>query len=118
MTHPQFIVMASTGYLQQTNKEVNQVDISKQSDIDVMTVSTIIRNLEKAQLLIRQSFSIDSRAKVIELTKAGEQLLSKALPLVEKVDTNFFEVLQSVQATFNSLLLQLVAENLKDKTKS
>lgn len=110
--------MASIGYLHQTNKEVNQVDISKQSDIDIMTVFTIIRNLEKAQLLIRQSFSIDSRAKVIELTKAGEQLLSKALPLVEKVDTNFFEVLQSVQATFSSLLLQLVAENLKDKTKS
>lgn len=108
LTHPQFVVLASLGHLSQQTSEVNQVDISKQSDIDVMTVSTIIRNLEKQNLLIRQNSLVDTRAKSVTLTKKGQITLNKALPLVESVDQEFFEKLGSKKEEFNYLLLELL----------
>ncbi|EUJ39638.1 MarR family winged helix-turn-helix transcriptional regulator [Brochothrix campestris] len=111
LTHPQFTVLASLGYLSQRNKEVSQVDISKQADIDVMTVSTIIRNLEKTKLLFRQESSVDTRAKSIMLTEEGRVVLSKALPLVEGIDNVFFGNLETDKQCFNSLLLKLIESN-------
>ncbi|WP_163654565.1 MarR family winged helix-turn-helix transcriptional regulator [Listeria sp. PSOL-1] len=113
LTHPQFTILASLGYLSQSKEEINQVDISKQADIDVMTVSTIIRNLEKSELLIRQASLSDTRAKSIKLTDSGANLLSKALPLVENIDHTFFGTLDQDQSTFNLLLLKLIKENLR-----
>ena len=112
LTHPQFVVLASLGYLSQNNEEVNQVTISKQSDIDVMTVSTIIKNLEKRMLIIRKESKTDSRAKSVHLTKKGQMILNKALPLVEEIDTRFFDVLTSQKELFNNLLQTLTRENI------
>ncbi|CAD5902075.1 MAG: MarR family winged helix-turn-helix transcriptional regulator [Carnobacterium maltaromaticum] len=111
LTHPQFTVLASLGYLSRTNTEISQVDISKQADIDAMTVSTIIRNLEKAKLLFRQESSVDTRAKSIMLTEEGRIVLSKALPLVEEIDDAFFSNLETEKQCFNVLLLKLVESN-------
>ncbi|MDH6364672.1 DNA-binding MarR family transcriptional regulator [Enterococcus sp. PF1-24] len=111
LTHPQFIVLASLGYLSQTATEVTQVDISKKADIDVMTVSTIIRNLEKAQLLFRQESLHDTRAKAVKMTEKGQTTLTQALPIVENIDKRFFSVLAANRETFNDLLLDLVEGN-------
>lgn len=111
LTHPQFVVLASLGYLSQNNEEINQVAISKQSDIDVMTVSTIIKNLEKANLITRQESKKDTRSKAVQLTLNGQMLLNNALPIVEKIDTKFFGVLKSDQELFNTLLNRLTKEN-------
>lgn len=111
LTHPQYIVLASLGYLAQSQQEVNQVDIARQSEIDVMTVSTIIRNLEKQYLIVRQPSSQDTRAKVVTLTENGQKVLNQALPLVESIDAEFFGVLGEQTELFNQLLLKLVNEN-------
>lgn len=108
LTHPQFIVLASLGYISQKKDEVNQVDISKKSNIDVMTVSTIVRNLEKAELVNRKNSTKDTRAKSIALTEFGQKKLAEALPLVEKVDHDFFASLGKDRDDFNRLLLQLI----------
>ena len=111
LTHPQFVVLASLGYLSQTEQEIFQVEIAKQADMDVMTVSTIIRNLEKAELIRRRESLVDTRAKAIKLTEAGSEILAKALPLVETIDKRFFEALESDQEIFNNFLLRLVESN-------
>ncbi|MGM0110170.1 MarR family winged helix-turn-helix transcriptional regulator [Enterococcus sp. DIV0187] len=108
LTHPQFIVLASLGYLSQKYNEVNQVDISKKSDMDVMTVSTIVRKLEKSGLVNRKNSTIDTRAKSIVLTDSGQKKLAEALPIVEKVDHDFFDRLGKDRTDLNRLLLQLI----------
>lgn len=113
LTHPQFVVLSSLGYLSQRNEEVNQVSISGLSDIDVMTTSTIIKNLEKANLVVRQESKKDTRAKSVKLTNEGEITLNKALPIVEKIDINFFGVLKSDKELFNAFLITLVEENIE-----
>lgn len=111
LTHPQFVVLATTGYLSQACKEVKQIDISRNSNIDVMTLSTIISRLEKSGLVERKQSQRDPRAKVVTLTNEGSNRLQQAVPLVEQVDIEFFGKLELQNETFNSLLLELIKKN-------
>lgn len=113
LTHPQFVVLSSLGYLSQSNEEITQISISKLADIDAMTISTIIKNLEKSKLVVRQESKNDTRAKSVKLTNEGQLILNKALPIVEEIDINFFGALKSDKELFNTFLITLVEKNLE-----
>lgn len=110
LTHPQYVVLASLGYLAQTSDKVNQVDIARNSSIDVMTVSTILRNLERDGLVTRKTSPDDQRAKTVRMTRSGRSSLKRALPLVEGIDADFFSALGTDEAIFNEMLLRLAAK--------
>lgn len=90
LTHPQFVVLATLGWLTKNGERVTQVSIGKMAGLDPNTTSQIIRNLE-AKKLIKRVPSSDSRAKNPSLTIKGFQLLIEALPAVEKADSTFFK---------------------------
>ena len=110
LTHPQFVVLASLAYLSQNGNEVTQVMISKLSGIDVMTVSQILNLLEKNDFVKRKEHSRDTRAKAVILNKKGEEILQKAVPLVEQIDENFFEKLDTDEGQFKHFLVRLNEE--------
>ena len=110
LTHPQFVVLASLAYLSQNGNEVTQVMISKLSGIDVMTVSQILSLLEKQNFIKRKEHSRDTRAKAVILNKKGEEILQKAVPLVEQIDENFFEKLDTDEGQFKHFLVRLNEE--------
>lgn len=110
ITHPQFVVLASLAYLSQHLNEVNQVDIANHSEIDVMTVSTIIKNLEKKQWISRKISTQDTRAKVVFITEQGYTIFNKAIKIVEEIDTIFFSKLGKNEEVLNQLLLSLMEE--------
>jgi DNA-binding MarR family transcriptional regulator len=58
--------------------------------IDVMTVSTTLRLLEKKNLIVREDHPTDTRAKRIINTDSGEMLIKVVTPIVEAVDSDFF----------------------------
>lgn len=89
LTHPQFVVMASLGWLTQDGKRVTQADIGKMAGLDPNTISQIIKGLEKKGLITRV-VSDDPRAKNPLLTKKGYDILSQALPAVETADNQYF----------------------------
>lgn len=107
LTHPQFVVIASLGYLAQFNQEITQVNIADKSDIDVMTVSTIIKNLEKKNLIKRTPSIQDTRAKSVQLTAEGTKIMMTAMEIVEEIDIRFFGQLGDQQDSFNQLLHRL-----------
>ncbi|MGG5317985.1 MarR family winged helix-turn-helix transcriptional regulator [Enterococcus sp. AZ072] len=107
LTHPQFVVIASLGYLAQFDQEITQVNIADTSDIDVMTISTIIKNLEKKKLVIRALSVEDARAKSVQLTDEGTQLMMEAMKIVEEIDCRFFGQLGNEQEIFNQFLHRL-----------
>lgn len=110
LTHPQFVVLASLAYLSQDSNEVTQVMISKLSGIDVMTVSQILNLLEKNDFVKRKEHSRDTRAKAVILNKKGEEVLQKAVPLVEQIDEIFFEKLDTDEKQFKHFLARLNEE--------
>ena len=110
LTHPQFVVLASLAYLLQDSDEVTQVMISKLSGIDVMTVSQILNLLEKNDFVKRKEHSRDTRAKAVILNKKGEEVLQKAVPLVEQIDEIFFEKLNTDEGQFKHFLVRLNEE--------
>ena len=111
LTHPQFVVLTTLAALLRQQEWVSQTDIARFSDMDVMTVSQIIRLLVKKGLIIREVHPKDSRANIILLTDMGLQKVNQALPLVEGIDQAFFGKLEDKTEVFNQLLIALEAEN-------
>ncbi|MCY7020599.1 MarR family winged helix-turn-helix transcriptional regulator [Streptococcus sanguinis] len=111
LTHPQFVVLTTLAALLRQQEWVSQTDIARFSDMDVMTVSQIIRLLVKKELIIREVHPKDSRANIILLTDTGLQKVNQALPLVEGIDQAFFGKLENNTETLNQLLIGLEAEN-------
>ena len=111
LTHPQFVVLTTLAALLRQQEWVSQTDIARFSDMDVMTVSQIIRLLVKKRLIMREVHPKDSRANIILLTDMGLQKVNQALPLVESIDQAFFGKLENKTEVFNQLLMKLEAEN-------
>ena len=111
LTHPQFVVLTTLAALLRQQEWVSQTDIARFSDMDVMTVSQIIRLLIKKELIMREVHPKDSRANIILLTDTGLQKVNQALPLVEGIDQAFFGKLENKTEVFNQLLIALEAEN-------
>ena len=111
LTHPQFVILTTLAALLRQQEWVSQTDIARFSDMDVMTVSQIIRLLIKKELIMREVHPKDSRANIILLTDTGLQKVNQALPLVEGIDQAFFGKLEDKTEVFNQLLMKLEAEN-------
>ena len=111
LTHPQFVVLTTLAALLRQQEWVSQTDIARFSDMDVMTVSQIIRLLIKKELIMREVHPKDSRANIILLTDTGLQKVNQALPLVESIDQAFFGKLGNKTEILNQLLMKLEAEN-------
>jgi len=92
LTHPQFVVLASLGWLTRDGDRVTQAVIGKMAGLDPNTNSQIMRGLERKGLIKREP-STDGRAKNPLLTAKGGQILSRALPAVENADLQFFNAL-------------------------
>ena len=110
LTHPQFVVLASLAYLSQNGNEITQIMISKLAGIDVMTISQILSLLEKNDFVKRKEHSKDTRAKAVILSKKGEEVLQKAVPLVEQIDEIFFGKLDTDEEQFKHFLARLNEE--------
>ena len=108
LTLPQFIVLTSLLFL---SNRVTQVDIARFTGMDVMTVSQIVRLLEKKDYIRRDQHPKDSRAKLVSVTKSGAEKVNQALPLVEGVDEEFFEKLSNDRESFNRMLVELEDKN-------
>ncbi|MGF7108767.1 MarR family winged helix-turn-helix transcriptional regulator [Treponema pedis] len=100
ITHPQFVVLTSIGYLSQTESEITQVMVSKISGMDVMSVSQVLGLLERVGFVLRKEHSKDTRAKSVSLTKDGVKVLKKAVPIVESIDKIFFDLLKTKKKEF------------------
>lgn len=94
LTHPQFVILATLGWLTRKGDLVTQAAIGKMAGLDPNTTSQILRGLEQKGLIGRER-SLDARAKNPSLTALGLDILTLALPIVETMDEKFFNPLNS-----------------------
>jgi len=78
--------------------------------IDKMTVSQSLKKLVAQGLMKRTEHQQDTRVKSVHLTKKGKEIAKKLVPIVEKVDADFFSAIQkdeyrSLIAILNKLVI-------------
>ena len=114
LTYTQFMLLASLGWLLKHNELVTQVDIARQGNADTMMVSKVLRTLENKKFIKRQEHPTDTRAKIIQLTEEGAEILQKALVEVENSDIEFFSVIGNNLNLFNKNMFELITKNRED----
>tara|TARA_R110002033_G_scaffold170646_3_gene213664 strand:+ start:616 stop:1071 length:456 start_codon:yes stop_codon:yes gene_type:complete len=112
LTHTQFVILASLGWLSQNQNGISQKDIADNSKTDRMMVSKILRTLQKKEYVIRQENEKDTRSKLVFLTEKGIIKLQEALKQVEITDNKFFSKIEK-DKHFNDSLSKLISSNLE-----
>ena len=90
LTHPQFVLLASLGWLTRDGALISQVDLARHCSTDITMTSQVLRTLESKGYIERVKQEGNERSKFPKLTKNGAKLIEQAIPLVEGVDAHFF----------------------------
>jgi DNA-binding MarR family transcriptional regulator len=107
----QYVILASTYWLNLNKVEVSQSYLSRHTKIEKMTMSKNIRELQKKSYLSRKTHSKDLRANSVFITEEGKELMAKAIAVVERIDNEFMISLKKNIRSFNSSLLSLIKYN-------
>lgn len=113
LTHIQFVLLTTTAWLRSGKEPVTQVVLSKQTKIQEMLISQVIRRLVSKGLMQRVEHPTDTRAKAISLTKKGAAIVQKAIPQVEKADNDFFQLDKRNLHQFINVLQELAQKKEK-----
>ena len=110
VSHAQFVIMATLMWLRAHNYDTTQMVIVNQTKLDKMTVSKSLKKLVALGLVHRIEHESDTRAKSVSLTEKGEELVGIVVPLVERIDAQFFGILKDSQDLIK-ILKELVIQN-------
>jgi DNA-binding MarR family transcriptional regulator len=110
LTHSQYVLLTCLHWLNLHEQEVTQIVLSSYSKIDPMTTSTVLRTLQQKGFIQRQEHSTDTRAKKIDITKEGKEIIKKAVVTVETADKDFFALLGDTTNKFNETLVALIKQ--------
>jgi len=103
LTHVQFVLLASTWWLNDQGGDPNQLTLARHAGTDVKMTSQVLGKLEAKGLLRREVDPRDTRAKRLRVTPAGARLAQHAIDVVERVDAEFFSVVSHQPALIKSL---------------
>ncbi len=115
ISHAQFVILAITLWHESKNLEISQGLIIRHSKLDKMTVSKSLKKLVAESYIKRLEHQQDTRAKSVHLTKKGKAIAEKLVPIVEKVDENFFGIIRKSEQqllirTLNNLVSNTTLE--------
>jgi DNA-binding MarR family transcriptional regulator len=111
ISQSQYVILASVYWLNTHNAEVTQARLSQHTKMDKMTVSKILKILEDKSYVSRKGHSSDLRANAVFLTRQGEELMSRAISIIESIDQVFFISHDKSFNKFNANLLKLLKTN-------
>jgi DNA-binding MarR family transcriptional regulator len=90
LTHVQFVLLATTWWLNSQGEDPNQLGLATQAGTDVKMTSQVLRKLEAKGLIERTTDAADTRAKRLRVTSRGAEAAVRALAIVEAADAEFF----------------------------
>jgi DNA-binding MarR family transcriptional regulator len=98
LTHVQFVLLATTWWLNSRGEDPNQLSLARQAGTDVKMTSQVLRKLEAKALIRREVDPADTRAKRLRVTGRGAELAQHAIAAVEKADAAFFQAIPDTGA--------------------
>ena len=90
LTHVQFVLLATSWWLNTQGEEPNQLSAARKAGTDVKMTSEVLRKLEAKGLIVRTVDAADTRAKRLRVTDRGARLAGRAVAAVEAADAAFF----------------------------
>lgn len=90
LTHVQFVILASTWWLNGQGEKPKQSRLSEYTGSDARMTSEVVGRLIAKGLLARTSDPEDARAKVLTVTAEGAAAAARAIEAVEDADEGFF----------------------------
>lgn len=84
LTGSQMEMLGAIYHMSKYNIEATQIILSQETYIDPMTTSTILRNLQKKELINRRESTTDTRARIVEITDTGLELFTRAMAKVKE----------------------------------
>jgi DNA-binding MarR family transcriptional regulator len=103
LTHVQFVLLATTWWLNSQAGQPNQLALARQAGTDVKMTSQVLRTLEAKGLIQREVDPADTRARLLQATDAGAALAVRALAAVEAADQAFFAATPDLPALISLL---------------
>ncbi|WPY00707.1 MarR family transcriptional regulator [Candidatus Trichorickettsia mobilis] len=114
LTHVQFMLLMSIGFLKKDGADVSQNDLAKCLSFDVTMTSQVLRALEKRGLLKRSQKEGDERSKFSELTDAGVAKIQRAAKDLLKAEESFFASLGEHKQEFDGHLRGILQQQTAD----
>ena len=74
LTHVQFVLLATTWWLNSDGQSPNQLGVARQAGTDVKMTSEVLRKLEAKGLIRREVDPADTRARRLLATEQGAEL--------------------------------------------
>ena len=112
VSHMQYAVLASVCWLtMHSEKHVTQTLLAQHTKISPMTISQMLKVLEAKGYVYRTTHVTDIRAKVVDLTQVGKELMNQASKTILDVDTKFFRTLGKNVKHFNGYMCSLLNSN-------
>lgn len=111
ISHAQFVILANVLWFEGVKQTPTQILIVRSTKLDKMTVSKSLKKLAAQGLIKRAEHKDDTRAKSVHLTTEGKAMASKLVPIVEKIDEEFFGVMDRTnQQSLINILADLVSK--------
>jgi DNA-binding MarR family transcriptional regulator len=114
LTHVQFVLLATTWWLNTQGEQPSQLAAARRAGTDVKMTSQVLRTLEAKGLLTREVDSADTRARRLRVTNAGAALAVRGIEVVEAADAAFFGATPDIAALVR--LLRPLAPQLSSST--
>jgi len=105
LTCSQYEILAAIYQFSKDNNGVIQISLSERTQIDPMTTSTVLRNLEKRGLIKRERGLVNTRTVEVKLTKTGKEVYNCARKKIEQMREDIYQNLDQQQFTNQLLLL-------------
>lgn len=110
MTIEQLMVLKM---IYQNGGSVPQKDIEREFGVRRSTVTSVMQILEKKGFIVRSTSPEDSRAKLVRLTKEGEEKNAKLISFIKTRDEKILSALTTEEQTVLMELLTKVLNNIE-----
>jgi len=91
LTCSQFDILYAINYFSNIQTEIIQINLSEKANIDPMTTSTILRNLERKGFITRCRSTVNTRTVLVKLTDTGLSLLEEAFVQIKSSSRKIYE---------------------------
>jgi len=109
----EYLIIETIYKLKNSMEFISQINIAKNSHLDVAVVSTNLSILEKKKLIKRTN--IDNRSKNIQITNDGLSIIKSLINNINKEEINFFNILGNETFNFIILLKLLLGKKIRIK---